>query len=317
MKVLCLKVFSLKKLYLEVNCSYFHLKEYEADALQRRFSGGSHSYGGESPRLSPCGSIGILSKSDEQLSSLEQDSGQCSRNTSCETLGECLNHYWGSYFEIVACQAQEWFKYIDDVLSCPLVYPDTAESYDPDYDFLHQDLSSIDQIPPAHSGGCLSPLPESHHESSSSPVQFQSIPPALPKKERRTPLPPVERLYSQYDNVPDEDVQTPPFPLFPSMPPSSPGVFMENFGPAENTQVPQSPPPLPEKKSRHSEYEEFKCVVWRVENYWVRKTCLVGTDSLVPGIVVFYQLLPLLHSHFASCQFSILSCSKRIQKQQK
>ncbi|XP_039520752.1 rap guanine nucleotide exchange factor 1 isoform X2 [Pimephales promelas] len=189
-------------------------QEYEADALQRRFSGGSHSYGGESPRLSPCGSIGVLSRSDEQLSSLEQDSGQCSRNTSCETL-------------------------------------DTAESYDPDYDFLHQDLSSIDQIPPAHTGGCLSPLPESHHESSSSPVQFQSIPPALPKKERRPPLPQVERLYSQYDNVPDEDVQTPPFPLFSSMPPSNPGEFMGTFGPAENSQIPQSPPPLPEKKSRH------------------------------------------------------------------
>ncbi|XP_016323720.1 rap guanine nucleotide exchange factor 1-like, partial [Sinocyclocheilus anshuiensis] len=189
-------------------------QEYEAEALQRRFSGGSHSYEGESPRLSPCGSIGILSKSDEQLSSLEQDSGQCSRNTSCETL-------------------------------------DTAESYDPDYDFLHQDLSSIDQIPPAHTGGCLSPLPESHNESSSFPVQLQSIPPALPKKERRAPPPQVERLYSQYDNVPDEDMQTPPFPLFASMPPSNPGVFMGNFGPAENTQIPQSPPPLPEKKSRH------------------------------------------------------------------
>ena len=55
---------------------------------QRRLSGGSHSYGGESPRLSPCSSIGKLSKSDEQLSSLDRDSGQCSRNTSCETLGE-------------------------------------------------------------------------------------------------------------------------------------------------------------------------------------------------------------------------------------
>lgn len=251
--------------------SYFHLKEYEADALQRRFSGGSHSYGGESPRLSPCGSIGILSRSDEQLSSLEQDSGQCSRNTSCETLGECLNHDWESYFETVACQAThlEWFKYTDGVLSCPLAYLDTAESYDPDYDFLHQDLSSIDQIPPAHTGGCLSPLPESHHESSSSPVQFKSIPPALPKKERRPPQPQVERLYSQYDNVPDEDMQTPPFPLFASMPPSNPGEFMGNFGPAENTQIPQSPPPLPEKKSRHSEYEEFRCAVGRVANHWV------------------------------------------------
>uniref|UniRef100_A0A672NIT3 CRK SH3-binding GNRP n=1 Tax=Sinocyclocheilus grahami TaxID=75366 RepID=A0A672NIT3_SINGR len=189
----------------------FCRQEYEADALQRRFSGGSHSYGGESPRLSPCGSIGILSKSDEQLSSLEQDSGQCSRNTSCETLGD----------------------------------------YDPDYDFLHQDLSSIDQIPPAHTGGCLSPLPESHNESSSFPVQLQSIPPALPKKERRPPPPQVERLYSQYDNVPDEDMQTPPFPLFPSMSPSNPREFMGHFGPAENAHIPQSPPPLPEKKSRH------------------------------------------------------------------
>ncbi len=54
--------------------------------------------------MSPCGSMGILSKSDEQLSSLEQDSGQCSRNTSCETLGECWNHCWESYFETIACQ---------------------------------------------------------------------------------------------------------------------------------------------------------------------------------------------------------------------
>ncbi|XP_026125265.1 rap guanine nucleotide exchange factor 1-like isoform X2 [Carassius auratus] len=196
-------------------------QEYEADALQRRFSGGSNSYGGESPRLSPCGSISILSKSDEQLSSLEQDSGQCSRNTSCETL-------------------------------------DTAESYDPDYDFLHQDLSSIDQNPPAHTGGCLSPLPESHNESSSSPVQLQSIPPALPKKERRPPPPQVERLYSQYDNVSDEDMQTQSFPLFPSMPPSNPGELMGHFGSAEDAQVPQSPPPLPEKKSRHIlQYMQF------------------------------------------------------------
>ncbi|XP_026100850.1 rap guanine nucleotide exchange factor 1-like isoform X2 [Carassius auratus] len=189
-------------------------QEYEAEALKRRFSGGSHSCGGESPRLSPCGSISILSKSDEQLSSLEQDSGRCSRNTSCETL-------------------------------------DTTETYDPDYDFLHQDLSSIDQILPANTGGCLSPLPESHNESSSFPVQPQSIPPALPKKERRPPPPQVDRLYSQYDNVSDEDMQTPSFPLFASMPPSNPGVFMGNFGPAENAQMPQSPPPLPEKKSRN------------------------------------------------------------------
>lgn len=63
-------------------------QDYEQEFLQRRFSGGSQSYGGDSPRLSPCSSMGKLSKSDEQLSSMEQDSGQCSRNTSCETLGE-------------------------------------------------------------------------------------------------------------------------------------------------------------------------------------------------------------------------------------
>lgn len=62
-------------------------QDFEQELLQRRFSGGSQSYGGDSPRLSPCSSMGKLSKSDEQLSSMEQDSGQCSRNTSCETLG--------------------------------------------------------------------------------------------------------------------------------------------------------------------------------------------------------------------------------------
>ncbi|XP_072537588.1 rap guanine nucleotide exchange factor 1 isoform X3 [Salminus brasiliensis] len=219
-------------------------QNYDADALQRRFSGGSHSYGGESPRVSPCGSMGKLSKSDEQLSSLEQDSGQCSRNTSCETL-------------------------------------DTAESYDPDYDFLSQDLSNVDQIPlPA--GGCLSPLPESHRESSSSPSPLsygspsllplvppnQShiiAPPALPEKKRRSGNPPTpfdglasrahfERLHSQYDNVPDDEMQVPPFPLFmpaATVSPCAPTGFGADFISSENDHIPLSPPPLPEKKSRH------------------------------------------------------------------
>ena len=70
-------------------CSHFAHEDFDVDCYaQRRLSGGSHSYSGESPRLSPCSSIGKLSKSDEQLSSLDRDSGQCSRNTSCETLGE-------------------------------------------------------------------------------------------------------------------------------------------------------------------------------------------------------------------------------------
>ncbi|XP_035591323.1 rap guanine nucleotide exchange factor 1-like isoform X4 [Oncorhynchus keta] len=247
-----------------------HKQEYEVDALQRRFSGGSHSYGGESPRLSPCNSMGKLSKSDEQLS-WTVDSGQCSRNTSCETL-------------------------------------DTTDHYDPDYDFLHQDLSSLEQMPPQPVGGCLSPLPESHSESSSPspcpgpgppldqphftpaypspqpPLQGSSTsplysrmtpalpPPALPEKKRRSGASSgisdgsysgsswrvsFERHPSQYDNLMEEDMPpVPPFPLF------TPGVspmtlchsgdgFVSEFCASEMADVPQIPPPLPEKKSRH------------------------------------------------------------------
>ncbi|XP_062399515.1 rap guanine nucleotide exchange factor 1 isoform X2 [Sardina pilchardus] len=261
-------------------------QDYEADALQRRFSGGSHSYGGESPRLSPCSSMGKLSKSDEQLSSIEQDSGQCSRNTSCETL-------------------------------------DITEGYDPDYDFLHQDLSSEGQLATTtlSTGGCLSPLPESHRESSTScpplyassssqspvpggspygshsplpppphPHLLQSrvsAPPALPEKRRRSgalgpphaasldctgsPRVPLERLPSQYDNISEEEVlhahlhghhvgpPVPPFPLYTPASPAPPLAPNANaalyssahFSPLHATDIPQSPPPLPEKKSRH------------------------------------------------------------------
>ncbi|XP_067106012.1 rap guanine nucleotide exchange factor 1b isoform X5 [Osmerus mordax] len=239
-------------------------QDYEQEYLQRRFSGGSQSYGGDSPRLSPCGSMGKLSKSDEQLSSMEQDSGQCSRNTSCETL-------------------------------------DNTENYDPDYDFLHQDLSVGDHLPPAPVGGCLSPLPESHSESSS-PVPGQlpshprfsapppqhseywspqpqgvpgggahplssrrSAPPALPQKKRRSaqvsPFPDggsrllYERYPSQYDNLSEEEMlATPPFPLFtPS--PSNGDVFVVQY---ETGDVPTSPPPLPEKKAKQIlQYMQF------------------------------------------------------------
>ncbi|GCC30441.1 hypothetical protein chiPu_0008892 [Chiloscyllium punctatum] len=67
--------------------------------LQRRLSGGSHSYSGESPRVSPCNSMGKLSKSDEQLSSLDNDSGQCSQNTSCETLVHAYMQFVEDYSE--------------------------------------------------------------------------------------------------------------------------------------------------------------------------------------------------------------------------
>uniref|UniRef100_A0AAQ5Y9E9 CRK SH3-binding GNRP n=1 Tax=Amphiprion ocellaris TaxID=80972 RepID=A0AAQ5Y9E9_AMPOC len=207
-----------------------HRQEYEQEFLQRRFSGGSHSYGGDSPRLSPCSSMGKLSKSDEQLSSMEQDSGQCSRNTSCETL----------------------------------------ENYDPDYDFLHQDLSAGDNLPPIPVGGCLSPLPESHSESSS-PVPGHA-PPALPLKKRRSTqtssFPDAgsrvlyERYPSQYDNLSEEELHpTPPFPLFTPispMPQTNGGVFVAQYVASENADVPASPPPLPEKKSRNIlQYMQF------------------------------------------------------------
>uniref|UniRef100_A0AAX7T3B3 CRK SH3-binding GNRP n=1 Tax=Astatotilapia calliptera TaxID=8154 RepID=A0AAX7T3B3_ASTCA len=236
-----------------------HRQEYEQEFLQRRFSGGSHSYGGDSPRLSPCSSMGKLSKSDEQLSSIEQDSGQCSRNTSCETL----------------------------------------DHYDPDYDFLHQDLSAGENLPPIPVGGCLSPLPESHSESSSPvpgqhpshprfsapPPQHQdywtpqpnqssriSAPPALPMKKRRSTQTSsfsdsgsrvlYERFPSQYDNLSEEELHpTPPFPLFTPispMPQTNGGVFVSQYVASENADVPSSPPPLPEKKSKHIlQYMQF------------------------------------------------------------
>ncbi|XP_028317903.1 rap guanine nucleotide exchange factor 1b isoform X2 [Gouania willdenowi] len=242
-----------------------HRQEYDQECLHRRFSGGSQSYGGDSPRLSPCSSMGKLSKSDEQLSSIEHDSGQCSRNTSCETL-------------------------------------DNTDNYDPDYDFLHQDLSAGEHLPPIPVGGCLSPLPESNSESSS-PVPGQhpshprfsappqqpeywtpqlnqtnplssriSAPPALPMKKRRsTQAPPFsdgcsrvlyERYPSQYDNLSEEEMHlTPPFPLFTPispMPQTNGGVFVAQYIASENSDVPASPPPLPEKKSRHIlQYMQF------------------------------------------------------------
>uniref|UniRef100_A0A8C5E8T6 CRK SH3-binding GNRP n=1 Tax=Gouania willdenowi TaxID=441366 RepID=A0A8C5E8T6_GOUWI len=221
-------------------------RQYDQECLHRRFSGGSQSYGGDSPRLSPCSSMGKLSKSDEQLSSIEHDSGQCSRNTSCETL----------------------------------------DNYDPDYDFLHQDLSAGEHLPPIPVGGCLSPLPESNSESSSPQPEYWtpqlnqtnplssriSAPPALPMKKRRsTQAPPFsdgcsrvlyERYPSQYDNLSEEEMHlTPPFPLFTPispMPQTNGGVFVAQYIASENSDVPASPPPLPEKKSRHIlQYMQF------------------------------------------------------------
>ncbi|XP_061055701.1 rap guanine nucleotide exchange factor 1 isoform X3 [Eubalaena glacialis] len=229
-------------------------QDFDVDCYaQRRLSGGSHSYGGESPRLSPCSSIGKLSKSDEQLSSLDRDSGQCSRNTSCETL----------------------------------------DHYDPDYEFLQQDLSNADQIP--QQVACnLSPLPESLGESGSpflghpfqlplgscpqpegpsAPGQQMDVPPALPEKKRRSASSQTadssgcrasyERHPSQYDNISEEDLQNPasvqsvPFTPFAAILPFQQGgssasvEFVGDFTVPESTGDPEKPPPLPEKKNKH------------------------------------------------------------------
>ncbi|XP_069603664.1 rap guanine nucleotide exchange factor 1 isoform X5 [Ranitomeya imitator] len=215
----------------EVNC-YAH----------RRLSGGSQSYGGESPRLSPCSSIGKLSKSDEQLSSLDRDSGQCSRNTSCETL----------------------------------------DNYDPDYEFLQQDLSSTDQVL-CQGPGILSPLPESLGESGSPfhgqnfqlppitpqnseasyPSSVIETPPALPEKKRRSAVSHAsdgsryERHPSQYDNISEDDLLLPPSSTpFAAVSPFQAGntsqvEFLADFGAVECDDIPEKPPPLPEKKNKH------------------------------------------------------------------
>ncbi|XP_053543746.1 rap guanine nucleotide exchange factor 1b isoform X9 [Ictalurus punctatus] len=194
-------------------------QEYEVELLQRRFSGGSQSYGGDSPRLSPCSIMGKLSKSDEQLSSLERDSGQCSRNTSCETL-------------------------------------DNTDGYDPDYDFLHQDLSVSEPLPfPTVPSSSLSPLPECLSETpvtSPGPAQPRfsapvaplnavgasngERPPALPQKKRRSA--PILSTCQLYEFRPsDED--TPTSLVTPTM-----------TNGTELSSPSDSPPPLPEKKSR-------------------------------------------------------------------
>ncbi|KAK2535189.1 rap guanine nucleotide exchange factor 1 isoform X6 [Columba livia] len=234
-------------------------QDFDVDCYaQRRLSGGSHSYGGESPRLSPCSSIGKLSKSDEQLSSLDRDSGQCSRNTSCETL-------------------------------------DQSDHYDPDYEFLQQDLSNADQIP-QQVPGILSPLPESLGESgspfhghafqlpqgSSPPLEFCSLsgaapptetPPALPEKKRRSAASQTsensgcrvsyERHPSQYDNISEDDLQNAasvpsvPFTPFAAVLPfqqgnsSAPVEFIADFAAPDSNSDPEKPPPLPEKKNKH------------------------------------------------------------------
>ncbi|KAL2100180.1 hypothetical protein ACEWY4_004574 [Coilia grayii] len=218
----------------------------DAELLQRRLSADSQSYSSESPCLSSCGIMAKLSQSDEQLSVPERDSGQCSRNTSCETL----------------------------------------DGYDPDYDFLHQDLSVLDPLPPlpfpVPPPGSLSPLPEclsecgspppcpahllNHEPPPLPPLRPGGGPPALPQKKRRS-VPVIStqgmRLPSRlcHSHSEEWDVSerppspTPPFPLLTQLSPmpllNGTGVFTSQY--AHTPGAPphlDSPPPLPEKRNR-------------------------------------------------------------------
>lgn len=165
----------------------------------------------------------------------------------------------------------------------------STDHYDPDYEFLQQDLSDADQIP-QQVPSALSPLPESLGESGSpfhgqtfqllencSPslmTQMADVPPALPEKKRKGTSAHVfdtssckilfERHLSQYDNISEDDMHTPA--LFPSMPftpfatvlPFQPGTsrapveFLADFAAPDSTGDSEKPPPLPEKKSKHS-----------------------------------------------------------------
>ncbi|XP_040180340.1 rap guanine nucleotide exchange factor 1 isoform X9 [Rana temporaria] len=248
----------------EVNC-YAH----------RRLSGGSQSYGGESPRLSPCSSMGKLSKSDEQLSSLDRDSGQCSRNTSCETLAHTVKSPLRMQ-GLKEKHSQSSFHYTS-------MDHRSTDNYDPDYEFLQQDLSSTDQVL-GQVTGVLSPLPESLGETGS-PFHGQSFqlppstpqpsesthpftletPPALPQKKRRSAVThnsdgsrvSYERHPSQYDNISEDDLLLPPSStpfaaVSPFQPGNTPQVdFLDDFVGTENDDIPEKPPPLPEKKNKH------------------------------------------------------------------
>uniref|UniRef100_A0A8C8GM70 CRK SH3-binding GNRP n=1 Tax=Oncorhynchus tshawytscha TaxID=74940 RepID=A0A8C8GM70_ONCTS len=195
-----------------------HSQDYEQEFLQRRFSGGSQSYGCDSQRLSPYSSMGKLSRSEEQLCSMEQDSGQCSRNTSCETLVQVTTRP-----------------------TPPTTPPTPVRVLDPQpgSHIIPLQLSRI-SAPPA--------LPQKKRRSSQvSPYQDGCGSSGGPLNERSP---------SQYENLSEEELlhPTPPFPLFTPnspMPQSNGGVFVTQYLASENADLPSSPPPLPEKRNKH------------------------------------------------------------------
>lgn len=162
-----------------------------------------------------------------------------------------------------------------------------ADHYDPDYEFLQQDLSNADQTLP-QAACSLSPLPESLGESGPSllghPFQLPlgscpqqegqktDTPPALPEKKRRSAASQTtdgsscrvsyERHPSQYDNISEDDLQNSGQPApytpfaavlpFQQRAPAAPVEFVGDFSAPESAGDPEKPPPLPEKKNKHS-----------------------------------------------------------------
>uniref|UniRef100_A0A8C8GJM9 CRK SH3-binding GNRP n=1 Tax=Oncorhynchus tshawytscha TaxID=74940 RepID=A0A8C8GJM9_ONCTS len=205
-----------------------HSQDYEQEFLQRRFSGGSQSYGCDSQRLSPYSSMGKLSRSEEQLCSMEQDSGQCSRNTSCETL-------------VLLPRASSRPVQVTTRPTPPTTPPTPVRVLDPQpgSHIIPLQLSRI-SAPPA--------LPQKKRRSSQvSPYQDGCGSSGGPLNERSP---------SQYENLSEEELlhPTPPFPLFTPnspMPQSNGGVFVTQYLASENADLPSSPPPLPEKRNKH------------------------------------------------------------------
>lgn len=198
------------------------------------------------------------------------------------------------------CTEQDWAtagvgSFLWGLVADRCVFPVVnADHYDPDYEFLQQDLSNADQIP--QQVACnLSPLPESLGESGSpflghpfqlplgscpqpdgplAPGQQTDMPPALPEKKRRSAASQTsdssgsrvsyERHPSQYDNISEDDLQNPalvqpaPFTPFAAILPFQQGgssasvEFVSDFTAPEPAGDPEKPPPLPEKKNKHS-----------------------------------------------------------------
>lgn len=191
-----------------------------------------------------------------------------------------------------------------------------ADHYDPDYEFLQQDLSNADQIPP-QAACSLSPLPESLGEAGppflghtfqlplgSYPQQegqLTDTPPALPEKKRRSAASQTtdssgcrvsyERHPSQYDNISEDDLQNPvpvqpvPYPPFAAILPfqqgtsSAPVEFVGDFSAPESVGDPEKPPPLPEKKNKHSKFSAHSVSTF----YKPEPVCVLLSPSMRPN----------------------------------